>query len=103
MFGRRRAYELKEGVIRIHFSEGEGWITPLTDEIIRISAPSETGQEHSYAIEENKAAGISFTVKEKTDYLEIMTKRLENGYLLYMQKLMATGYNSIGSQVSCAM
>lgn len=76
MFGRRRAYELKEGVIRIHFSEGEGWITPLTDEIIRISAPSETGQEHSYAIEENKAAGISFTVKEKTDYLEIMTKRL---------------------------
>lgn len=34
---------------------------------------------------------------------EIMTKRLENGYLLYMQKLMATGYNSIGSQVSCAM
>lgn len=76
MFGHRRAYQIEEGIVKISFAEGEGWITPLTDEIINIFAPFETREHCSKAIEGNKAAGISFAVKEKPDYLEITTKRL---------------------------
>ena len=34
---------------------------------------------------------------------EIMKKRYANGYLNFMQKLMATGYNCVGSQAACGM
>ena len=34
---------------------------------------------------------------------EIMKKRYAVPYLSFMQKLMATGYNSAGSQASCGL
>ncbi|MBQ8952771.1 MAG: hypothetical protein IJ048_01525, partial [Clostridia bacterium] len=34
---------------------------------------------------------------------EIMKRRYAGPYLSFMQKLMATGYNAVGSQASCGM
>jgi hypothetical protein len=34
---------------------------------------------------------------------EIMRLRYQNGYLSFMQKLMATGYNNVGSHVACGV
>ena len=34
---------------------------------------------------------------------EIMKMRYREPYLRFMQKLMATGYNSVGSQAACGM
>lgn len=76
MFGKRRAYKVEEGIVKIQFASGEGWITPLTDEIINVFSPTETPEHRSKAVEGEKASGITFTVKEKPDYLEIQTKRL---------------------------
>lgn len=76
MFGKRKAYKVEEGIVKIQFASGEGWITPLTDEIINVFSPIETLEHRSKAVEGEKASGITFSVKEKLDYLEIQTKRL---------------------------
>ncbi len=76
IFGKRKAYKVEEGIVRIQFASGEGRVTPLTDEIINIFSPIETIEHRSKAVEGNKAEGIAFSVKEKPDYLEIQTKRL---------------------------
>lgn len=76
MFGKRKAYKVEEGIVKIQFVSGEGWITPLTDEIVNVFSPIETQEHRSKAVEGEKASGITFTVKEKLDYLEIQTKKL---------------------------
>ncbi|MBP3323570.1 MAG: hypothetical protein J6M16_05195, partial [Clostridia bacterium] len=34
---------------------------------------------------------------------EVMKRRYKRPYLRFMQKLMATGYNSVGTEISCGM
>lgn len=75
MLGYRRAYEVREGIVKIYFEHGEGWIIPLTHEVIQI-AMFDTDEISPYAVEDNKTGGIAFTVKEQPEYLELRTSRL---------------------------
>lgn len=85
MFGNRRSYTVCEGTMKLQFENGEGSITPFTDEIIHVFAPLQTQEHHSKAVDV-KATGIHFEVTEKLDYLQILTKVLEvrvyDGFIL---------------------
>lgn len=77
MFGNRKSYRIEEGVVILSFEKGEGRITPLTEEIINVFSPFESSEHRSKAVEGEKNTGIHFTVTEKIEYLEILTKALE--------------------------
>ena len=55
MFGKRKAYKVEEGIVKIQFTSGEGWITPLTEEIVNVFSPMETLEHRSKAVEGKKA------------------------------------------------
>lgn len=77
MFGNRKAYEVKEGVVTLFFEQGIGQITPYTDEIINVFSPTMCEEHRSKAIEGEKKAGIHFSVTERIDHLEITTAALK--------------------------
>ncbi|MBR1391464.1 MAG: glycoside hydrolase family 31 protein [Lachnospiraceae bacterium] len=76
MFGRRKGYEVKEGIVYLTFDKGCGQIEVLTDEIINVFSPLEREGHHSKAIEGDKSKHVYFEVKEGVDFLEIITASL---------------------------
>lgn len=76
MFGSRKSYEVREGIVYFQFQYGEGQIEILTDEIVNVFAPMESREHRSKAVEGDKSQHIHFQIREGIDYLEFKTKKL---------------------------
>ncbi len=98
MYGKRKSYRIEEGSVKISFAGGEGIVTVLTDEIINVFSPLISEDHRSKAIEGNKAKGVSFEVKEKIEYLEIVTKKL----LVRVYDEYKVDFYSAGGELLCA-
>lgn len=76
MLGRRKGYEIREGIVYLTFEGGQGQIEVLTEDIVNVFVPHESTEHHSKAIAGEKNKHVWFEVKEGLDYLEIITERL---------------------------
>lgn len=75
-FGSRKSYQIKEGIVYLQFEQGQGQIEILTDEIVNVFAPVESGEHRSKAVEGDKSQHIYFESEERIDHLELRTKKL---------------------------
>lgn len=76
MFGSRKSYEVREGIVYLQFQNGEGQVEILTDEIVNVFSPLESREHRSKAVEGEKSRHIHFEIREGIDYLELKTKKL---------------------------
>lgn len=76
MFGSRKSYEVREGIVYLQFRYGEGQIEILTDEIVNVFSPMESREHRSRAVEGDKSQHVHFEIREGIDHLELRTKKL---------------------------
>ena len=98
MLGKRKSYNVENGIIHFAFEYGKGSLEVLTDNIVNVFVPFECEEHRSKAIEGEKSKHIHFDVQEGIDYLEVRTAKL----IIRVYDNFMVDFYDVNGQLLCA-